>query len=79
MSESSDPVMEAFGELAIALGHTATIIGWPAVKALFHLLDVHAHELAETIRNSPELRGLTDDHMSDCEAAADLIDREVRK
>lgn len=31
-------------------------------------------EAAELIRNSPELRDLTDDHMSDCNAAADLID-----
>lgn len=34
----------------------------------------YAHELAEKIRNSKELRDLTDDHMSDCYAAADLID-----
>lgn len=31
-------------------------------------------EAAELIRNSPELRDLTDDHMGDCNAAADLID-----
>lgn len=37
-------------------------------------IDDYAHELAERIRNSPELRNLTDDHMSDCNAAADLID-----
>lgn len=36
--------------------------------------DEHARELAERIRNSEELRDLTDDHMSDCNAAADLID-----
>lgn len=36
-----------------------------------------AHELAEKIRNSEELRDLTDDHMSDCNAAADLIDPEA--
>lgn len=34
------------------------------------------HELAELIRNSKELRDLTDDHMGDCDAAADLIDIE---
>lgn len=37
-------------------------------------IDAYAHELAEQIRNSLELRDLTDDHMSDCYAAADLID-----
>lgn len=31
-------------------------------------------EAADRIRNSEELRDLTDDHMSDCIAAADLID-----
>lgn len=31
-------------------------------------------EAAEWIRTSPELRDLTDDHMGDCNAAADLID-----
>lgn len=35
-----------------------------------------AHELAEKIRNSERLRDLTDDHMSDCNAAADEIDPE---
>lgn len=40
------------------------------------LIDAYAHELAEEIRNSKELRDLTDDHMSDCLAAADLIDPE---
>ncbi|MFH9816167.1 hypothetical protein [Streptomyces sp. NPDC017230] len=34
----------------------------------------HAHQLAETIRNSKELRDYTDDHMGDCNMAADLID-----
>lgn len=42
------------------------------------LLDDYAHELAEEIRNSDELRDFTDDHMSDCNAAADLIDPEVQ-
>lgn len=41
-------------------------------------LDAHAHELAERIRNSEELRNLTDDHMHDCNAAADLIDPEEK-
>jgi hypothetical protein len=39
--------------------------------------DAYAHELAEKIRNSEELRDYTDDHMDDCNAAADLIDPEV--
>lgn len=37
----------------------------------------HAHELAEKIRNSKELRDYTDDHMGDCNMAADLIDPEA--
>jgi hypothetical protein len=41
------------------------------------LIDAYAHELAESIRNSEELRDFTDDHMSDCNAAADFIDPEV--
>lgn len=43
-------------------------------RALREVQDAHAHRLAEKIRNSEELRDLTDDHMSDCNAAADLID-----
>ncbi|HLL34197.1 MAG TPA: hypothetical protein VK545_09960 [Streptomyces sp.] len=35
------------------------------------------HEAAERIRNSKRLRDYTDDHMGDCNAAADLIDPEV--
>jgi len=34
-------------------------------------------EAAEKIRNSETLRDWTDDHMSDCNMAADLIDPEV--
>lgn len=41
------------------------------------LLRAHAHELAETIRNSERLRDYTDDHMRDCNEAADEIDPEV--
>lgn len=37
----------------------------------------YAHELAEKIRHSEKLRDYTDDHMSDCNMAADLIDPEV--
>ncbi|MGV9546835.1 hypothetical protein [Streptomyces ardesiacus] len=40
-------------------------------------LDEHAHALAEKIRNSKRLRDYTDDHMSDCNMAADEIDPEV--
>ncbi|MBA2951450.1 hypothetical protein [Streptomyces himalayensis] len=53
---------------------------WPPDQVSYfldQLLTEHAHELAEKIRNSEELRDLTDDHMSDCNAAADLIDPEV--
>ena len=38
------------------------------------VLDEHAHQLAEEIRNSEQLRDATDDHMSDCNMAADVID-----
>lgn len=48
-----------------------------AAGLLGHVLEEHAHELAEKIRNSEELRDFTDDHMSDCIAAADFIDSEV--
>ncbi|MFB7461261.1 hypothetical protein [Streptomyces sp. NPDC056188] len=41
------------------------------------ILNRHAHELAEQIRNSEELRAATDDHMGDCLMAADLIDPEA--
>lgn len=48
---------------------------WEVTKLIADtILNQHAHELAEKIRNSPELRDLTDDHMRDCDAAADLID-----
>ncbi len=38
----------------------------------------HAHALAEKIRNSDWLRDYTDDHMGDCNQAADLIDPAVK-
>lgn len=41
---------------------------WPCETA------VTLKEAADLIRNSEELRDLTDDHMGDCYAAADLID-----
>ena len=47
------------------------------VKTAF--IDAFAHELAEKIRNSEELRDRTDDHMGDCNAAADLIDPECTR
>jgi hypothetical protein len=46
------------------------LAAWPCDTAQIR------HQLAEVIRNSPQLRSLTDDHMSDCIAAADLIDVE---
>ena len=45
-----------------------------ALAVVNSVLDEHAHELAEKIRNSKELRDLTDDHMHDVNAAANLID-----
>lgn len=42
-------------------------------------LDAERHDAAEEIRNSVALRDLTDDHMADCNAAADLIDRDVQR
>ncbi|MGW1268179.1 hypothetical protein [Streptomyces sp. NPDC002491] len=44
---------------------------------LRRVLDDHAHELAEQIRNSKRLRDYTDDHMGDCYEAADEIDPEA--
>jgi hypothetical protein len=41
------------------------------------LVDAALHEAAERIRTSKRLRDYTDDHMSDCNAAADYIDPEV--
>ncbi|WP_050987906.1 hypothetical protein [Streptomyces sp. W007] len=37
------------------------------------------HEAAERIRNSEWLRSYTDDHMSDCNEAADAIDPDVEE
>lgn len=59
--------------------------GTAADERAQHLIDehqaalkrAHAHRLAEQIRNSEALRDATDDHMSDCNMAADLIDPEV--
>lgn len=49
--------------------------------ALLDAIDAHhaavAHLCAERIRNSKRLRDYTDDHMSDCNEAADEIDPEV--
>lgn len=42
------------------------------------VLTEHAHQLAEQVRNSEQLRDATDDHMSDCLMAADLIDPETQ-
>lgn len=44
------------------------------VKAQYDLLDAYAEYLASKIRHSTTLRDYTDDHMGDCEAAADFID-----
>lgn len=43
------------------------------------VFDIVAHECAEMIRNSEQLRDETDDHMGDCNMAADLIDPEVQR
>ncbi|MCY0926242.1 hypothetical protein OTB20_08485 [Streptomyces sp. H27-H1] len=74
--DHTDPVMEAFGDLARALDWTAPAIEWPAVKALFKLLDVHAHELAGRIRDHADA---DNDYYSPAGqyVAADLIDPEV--
>lgn len=50
-----------------------------AEHAARSVLKQHAHQLAEQIRNSEELRDATDDHVSDCLMAADLIDPEVQR
>lgn len=41
------------------------------------MVDAFAHALATKIRNSKRLRDYTDDHMNDCNMAADLIDPDV--
>lgn len=43
------------------------------------VLNQHAHQLAEQIRNSKQLRDATDDHMSDCLMAADEIDPKAQR
>lgn len=61
--------------------------GTRAEDRIEHLVDQHqaavkrvlAHRLAEQIRNSEQLRDATDDHMSDCLMAADLIDPEAQR
>ncbi len=54
--------------------------GYVSVSLLDAIDDYRAaveHEAAERIRNSKRLRDYTDDHMSDCNMAADEIDPEV--
>ena len=51
----------------------------PAEDVADEILNLHAHELAEMIRNSKRLRDYTDDHMSDVYEAADEIDPEAQK
>jgi hypothetical protein len=70
--------MEAFGELTSALGWTASPVEWPAVKALFKLLDIHAHELAQQIREHNYDPGEVGPVHLAFETAADLIDPEER-
>lgn len=51
---------------------------WDRSTPVGPLLDAYEREVlrkaADRIRGSEELRNLTDDHMRDCNAAADLID-----
>lgn len=55
-----------------------TLIEWGlSPREADEVLWDHANELAERIRNSEKLRDYTDDHMSDCNMAADFIDPEV--
>lgn len=51
----------------------------PAEDVADEILNLHAHELAEKIRNSKRLRDYTDDHMSDMYEAANEIDPGVGK
>lgn len=46
-------------------------------KKYTRIMQAFGHEFAEKIRNSERLRDLTDDHMSDVNAAADEIDPEA--
>lgn len=74
-----DPVMEAFGKLATALGHTDGRIEWPALEALFGLLETHRTEVlreaAERIR--AEYRRQFWATRPPTHWAADLIDPEA--
>jgi hypothetical protein len=74
MSEARDP--RSFLAPALALVGYSHATAEELVRAA---LDAERHDAAEEIRNSVALRDLTDDHMGDCNAAADLIDRGVKK
>jgi hypothetical protein len=81
----SVPEIKSARQLGEVLNELKALIRPEGVDRVFDILsgviafteDRHAHELAEKIRNSEELRDFTDDHMSDCNAAADFIDPEV--
>lgn len=70
----SDEFIESWSDASDADRHEYLAIARREVSAL---LDHHAHEMAEKIRNSEVLRSYTDGHMGDCLMAADLIDSEV--
>ncbi|MFF9525383.1 hypothetical protein ACF1DV_25890 [Streptomyces achromogenes] len=62
---------------AAAMGEPEGMVNFSIFEALDDYRAAVEHEAAERIRNSKRLRDYTDDHMSDCNAAADLIDPEV--
>lgn len=75
-AEPIDEYDELFDELW-SMAYRITGDKPKAMEFARDFLDRHAHFLAEKIRNSDRLRSYTDDHMSDCNEAADEIDPEV--
>jgi hypothetical protein len=65
--------MDAFDKL-VGIFESGLDPRFTAEESAQSVLDEHARELANKIRSSDKLRNLTDDHMHDVFAAADLID-----
>ena len=62
-----------------AMRARACFCGADSCKSAEQYVDAYAHELAEQIRNSERLRDYTDDHMDDCNQAANEIDPEAQR
>jgi hypothetical protein len=61
---------------AAAMGEPEGTVNFSLFGALDEYRAAVEHEAAERIRNSKRLRDYTDDHMGDCNEAADEIDPE---